>query len=64
MTFAEIVIFILVGIGIFYLLRPLQHRLENWFYKIFKTKKSKSNPSPVIDITNYKKKDKDDGKFQ
>ena len=61
MTFAEIVIFILVGIGIFYLLKPLQHKLENWFYKILKTKKSGSGP--VIDITNYKKKDKDDGKF-
>jgi len=57
MTFAEIVVFIFMGIGVFYLLKPLQRKLESRFYKIFRNKKS--GPGPVIDITQSFKKNKD-----
>jgi len=56
MTFAEIVIFVLMGIGIYYLFKPIQKKLEHRFYKFFNSKKSGNGP--VIDITNYTKKDK------
>jgi predicted PurR-regulated permease PerM len=56
MTFAEIIIFFLMGLGIYFLLKPVQKRLERRFYKFFNS--NKSNNGPVIDITNYSKKDK------
>lgn len=56
MTFAEIVIFILLGLGVYYVFKPIQKTLERRFYKFFNSKKP--NNSPVIDITNYTKKDK------
>ena len=60
MTFAEIVIFILIGAAIFFLLSPLQKWLEVHLYRFFRSKR-KSDPGQIIDITDYTKKDKNNG---
>jgi hypothetical protein len=57
MTFAEIVFFVLLSAGVFILLKPLQRKLESYFYKMLRSKKSAQGS--VINITNYKKKDND-----
>lgn len=54
MTFAEILLIIGVGVGFYFLMRPLQRRLEVSFYKCFRSKTGGSN-KPVIDITDYSK---------
>jgi small-conductance mechanosensitive channel len=54
MTFAEILTFcILIG-ATYFLLRPLQRRLESWLYR--KLRKTGSE-KPIIEIKDYKKKD-------
>ena len=50
MTFAEILILILIIALFFYLLNPLRRRLENRLYKAFRGKKSshkKQNDIPL-----------------
>ena len=49
MTFAEIVVFVLVALALYFLLRPLHTRLEKFFYKFFRSR-SRGNGT-VIDIT-------------
>jgi hypothetical protein len=56
MTFAEIVVFILLAVFIGFLLLPLQKWLERRLYRFFRSKNS--SPGPIIDVTDYKKKDK------
>jgi hypothetical protein len=58
MTFAEIVLFILVVALLYRAMRPLQHYLEPRLRRIFRSK-SKTRDSPVIDITDYSKNKKD-----
>lgn len=57
MTFAEILLFIAVAALLYCLMRPLQRRLEARFYKFFRSK-SRHKEKPIIDITDYSKKDK------
>jgi hypothetical protein len=54
MTFAEIIFFCLFLAGIYYLLRPLQRRLESWVYRRVSTRKPGSQ-KPIINIDDYKK---------
>jgi predicted PurR-regulated permease PerM len=60
MTFAEIVLFILMALGIVFLLSPLQKFLEKHLYKFFRKKSSGSGP--IIDVTPTSEKEKRDGK--
>ncbi len=54
MTFAEILLIIVVGAGLYFLMTPLQRRLEWRLTKFFRANSS-SNQKPIIDITDYKK---------
>ena len=56
MTLVEIFLFVLVGLTIYVALTPLQKRLESILYKFFRSKNHRSGP--IIDITDYTKKDK------
>ena len=58
MTFAEIILLIVVVSLIYYFLRPLQKRLENIFYNFFRS--SSNDQGPIIDVTPIKK-DKTNG---
>jgi len=53
MTFAEIVIFVLLAIVVVFVLSPLQKKLEKRLYKLFRSKASGSGP--IIDVTDYSK---------
>jgi hypothetical protein len=55
MTFAEILLFLLALVVLYFLLSPLQHYLEPRLRKLFHSKK-KYNPESVIDITDYSRK--------
>jgi hypothetical protein len=59
MTFVELFILILVGVAIYFLLAPVQRRIEAILYKYLRSRIRGSGP--VIDITDYSKKDKNDG---
>jgi hypothetical protein len=63
MTFAEIVIFVVLGVGLCLLLAPLQKRLEARLHRFFRSNRSHRGPSgTVIDVTDsFKKKDNKDG---
>ncbi len=61
MSFAEVIIFILLGIGVFYILSPLQKRLEAYFYRLFRGQRGRSKET--IDINNYVKRENRDGRF-
>ncbi len=56
MTIVELILFITAGAGIYFLLKPLQRRLEAYLLKFFPSKPRKRGS--VIDITDYSKKDK------
>jgi hypothetical protein len=56
MTIVELFVFVLAVIAVYFLLKPLQRRIENYLYKFFRSKTRGSGP--VIDITDYSKKDK------
>lgn len=58
MTLAEIIFFAVALAIVYLLLTPLQRYLEVRFKKIFRSVSSRSEKS-VIDITDYRKKDKD-----
>ncbi len=60
MTFAEIIVFILLITVVSFALSPLQKKLEKKFYNFFKSRKSHSDNGPIIDVTNSIKKDKKD----
>ncbi len=55
MTFAEIFLFFAVAYGIYRLLKPLRLRIEKYLHKILRDKNDPK--APVIDVTEYKKKD-------
>jgi uncharacterized protein (DUF697 family) len=55
MTLAEVVVFTAIAFAIFFLLAPIQRRLEAYLYKIFRTKIHRDGD--VIDITDYSKTD-------
>jgi hypothetical protein len=55
MTFAEITILVVVASVIYFILKPLQQRLEKKLYGFFRSK-MKSKGKTVIDITDYTKK--------
>ena len=57
-TIVEIFFFIFAGLALYFLLRPLQRRLEHFLYKFFRSRVRGSGP--VIDITDYSKKGKKD----
>ena len=59
MTFAEIVIFILLAVGIGFLLSPLQKKMETRLFKFFRSKSSSSGP--IIDVTPSSEKEKPNG---
>ena len=59
MTFAEIVVFVLLVTVIGFIFSPLQKRLETRIYKMLRNKRS--GPGRIVDITDYTKKDKPDG---
>ena len=56
MTLLEIFVVLLVIAGLSFALRPLQRRLERYFFKLFRGKSK--NSGVVIDITDYTKKGK------
>jgi hypothetical protein len=56
MTFAEVFVFFAVTVIVYFLLTPLQRRLERYLFKLLLSKTRGSGP--VIDITDYSKKDK------
>ena len=58
MTFAEIIILVAVGMGLYLLLKPLRLFLETTLYRFFKAKTSQKHDNTIIDITNYKKTEK------
>ena len=58
MTFAEIIILVAFGIGIYFLLKPLRLFLEATLYRFFKSRSQQKGDSTIIDITNYKKTEK------
>ncbi len=60
MTFAEIIVFILLVIAVCFILSPLQKKLEKILYSFFKSRKSNFNADSTIDVTNSIKKDKKD----
>jgi hypothetical protein len=54
MTFAEFVIFLAIGAGVYVCLKPVRRWLE---FKIFRVlSRGRKGPGPVIDITDYSKK--------
>jgi len=55
MTIVEIFLFLAAAAAIYFLMRPLQRRLESYLLKFFKSRPRK--PGSVIDITDYSKKD-------
>ena len=57
MTIVELFIFCAVATGIYFLLKPIQKRLERFLLKFFQAKKKHG---AVIDITDYKKDKKDE----
>ncbi len=57
MTFAELVFALLVIVGLYYSMKPVRLRLESYFTRLFRSKKSKKGS--VIDVTDYTKKDED-----
>ena len=58
MTLVEIFLFFLAGAAVYFLLAPVQRSLEAKLYKFFRRRTRGSGP--VIDITDYSKKDKKD----
>ena len=62
MTFAEIVIFVLLIAAVCFVLSPLQKRLEKKLYDFFRARKSRSNrdSESTIDVTDSIKKEKKD----
>lgn len=53
MTFAEILLLVAGGTGIYLLLRPLQRRLESWLRRRFLTRPSRVRP-PLIDVNEFR----------
>ncbi len=58
MTFAEIIIFILLVTVFSFVLSPLQKKLERKLYTFFKSRNSRPNDGSIIDVTNSIEKDK------
>ena len=56
MTFAELLLFVVGVVALVRLLRPLQRRLETYFRRAFRSTRPRA-PYPIIDITEYDKKD-------
>jgi len=54
MTFAEIIFFCLFLVAIYFLLRPIQRRLEAWIYRRVASRRPGSQ-KPIINIDDYKK---------
>jgi len=57
MTFAEIFVLIAVGYLLYRLMNPLRRRLESRMNRFFRSKTHRKE-RPIIDITDYSKKDK------
>lgn len=57
MTFAEIIVFMLLIAVVWLVLSPLQKRLEKKLYTYFRSQKSESDLSSTIDVTDSIKKD-------
>jgi hypothetical protein len=57
MTLAEIIFFCLLLAGVYFLLGPLERRLEGWIYRRLKAIAKPTAEKPVIEINNYRKKD-------
>ena len=57
MTFVEALLIIIAGIILYLCMKPFQHHLEIRLRKLFRSKVHPSD-KPIIDITDYKKKDK------
>lgn len=57
MTLAEIIILILVGAGIYFLLKPFRLFLEAKLYRYFNSRSQQKRYDLIIDIKNYKKDD-------
>jgi hypothetical protein len=55
MTIAEIVLLIAAVLGLSFLFRPVQKKLERILLKYFRAKNPKAE-KPIIDITDYTKK--------
>ena len=60
MTFAEIIVFILLIVAVAFALSPLQKRLEKKLYTFFRSKNQSSNNNSTIDVTNSIKKEPED----
>lgn len=58
MTFAEIIIFILLVTVFSFVLSPLQKKLERKLYTFFKSRNSRPHDGSIIDVTNSIEKDK------
>lgn len=54
MTFAELIFLLAAVVGLYFLMKPLQRRLELYFYKFFRSK-VRHKEGATIDVTNYKK---------
>jgi hypothetical protein len=52
MTFAEIILLVGIGAGIYVLLRPLQKWLEIYFFKKFLPRNPRLH-RPTIDVTHF-----------
>jgi len=57
MTIVELFLFFVAVIAIYYMLAPLRRRIEAYLFKLFR-KKNNNEPGPVIDITDYSKRNK------
>lgn len=58
MTFAEIIILVAAGAGLYLLLKPLRLFIEATLYRFFKSRIQQKGDNTIIDITNYKKTEK------
>jgi hypothetical protein len=57
MTFAEILLSMVVVALLFRVLRPIQRRLEARLYHFFRSRGPRARDQVIIDITDYNKKD-------
>lgn len=54
MTFVEFILVIGVVVGLYFLMKPLQRRLERRLYKFFRSQMG-AKEGTIIDITDYTK---------
>jgi len=55
MTFAEFMMLVAAVMGLTFLMRPLQRRLEAYFLKLFSPERKRTGGGRVIDVTDYSK---------